>query len=223
MSQSYNPPQIKPSHTEEYFHVLKLNQRSIIFGGDTLYKYTIFDTPEEKVFQTANATLLPDYSRYYSAVIGVSLYTENSSSLLRTLQGIFDNKASPSPFTRLLTKSLVIIISDGYEKLDGTTKTLLESLKLYNEAKIKTYLSSNPTQSQEDLGFMFEGQLNCIDPAKITGISSETNRESSKSARNIDVIFMTKSQNRKKLNSHLWLYKAFCPQFNPKYVVVRDI
>lgn len=212
MSQSSARLQIKPFHTEEYFHVLKLDQLSFAFEGQLLYKYKIFDDPEERVFQTANNTLFADFSRYYTTVIGISLYNEEDSSLENTLVGILENTFSPSPNARLLAKTLIVIISDGYEKLDQSTKNLLQSWGLYNETRIKNYLETLPPCSQDDLGFMFEGKLSYV---------RESNSQNSTSRKVIDVVFMTKNKNRKKLNSHLWLYKVFCPGFNPKYVVVR--
>ena len=36
----------------------------------------------------------------------------------------------------------------------------------------------------------------------------------------IDTVFLTKLESRGKLHSHLWLYRGFCVDLNPDYVVV---
>ena len=78
------------------------------------------------------------------------------------------------------------------------------------------------TQSKEieEICFLFEGKL------KYQTISEEfreTSDNSPQANNSIDVIFLTKQDNNKKLHSHLWLYKVFCLDFNPDFVVVKNI
>lgn len=39
----------------------------------------------------------------------------------------------------------------------------------------------------------------------------------------LNLIFVVKPFNRKKLHSHLWLFYGFCIHFNPKYIILLDI
>ena len=214
---------MKPLHLEEYFHVLKLKQIPVpLTDHERLYRYRVFESDEGLLYQTSNKTLLSYFHKYYGAIISISLSKEPFPSLERTLLGIFENKTSESPMRRLLSKTLVIIIADGYESLHPSMESGLTSWKLYNRKSIADYSHSQKQwPTQRDLGFMFEGQLACVKANLPKETPGDPHSESSEFSKIIDVIFMAKNKKRKKLHSDLWLYKGFCPMFNPQYLVVR--
>ena len=112
---------------------------------------------------------------------------------------------------------------------------MLTSWNLYDEDYIEDYLNKNgkpndiiyennneeeKEQEIEETCFLFEGKLKYQTVSEELKENSECNSQD-KSI--IDVIFLTKQDNSKKLHSHLWLYRVFCMDCNPEFVVVRII
>jgi chitin synthase len=44
-----------------------------------------------------------------------------------------------------------------------------------------------------------------------------------KKLRPMQVFFVVKQQNKRKLNTHLWFFGGFCKMFNPRFVCLLDV
>ena len=93
---------------------------------DKFSRYTLFDNLDSQsgiIEKTHNQINYFDCEGEYSRIIGISLYNEDYSQLESTLISIFKNRLSANEKEDyLMSKTLIIIISDGFEKLKDETK-----------------------------------------------------------------------------------------------------
>ena len=214
MYQNSNP--IKTVMNETNLHVVGL----LTTETNGFYRYNLFDNLEKGIESiTHKESIFANRNKYYKSVIAITMYNEDLVSLTDTLSGVFENRISNWKNTKLLAKTLVIIISDGCEVLNKNedVKKKLEEWKLYSEEEIKPYLNK---EVNKDLGFIFEGKLRYSTEVNIYK-QDVFNTLALENDEIIDIIFMTKEKNKKKLNSHLWLYKYFCKKWPADYIVVR--
>lgn len=71
--------------------------------------------------------------------------------------------------------------------------------------------------SNRDLVFAFETRLT-MGASDLYAVN-----EGTKDKPAMDVLFVVKAENKKKLHSHLWLFYGFCMLFQPKYVYLIDM
>ena len=201
------------SHNKEpFFNILSLTKTRVP-GPDEIFTYNIFNPGEKLCYRKTNTLINWPVPAVHKTIIAISLYREEFLSLSQTLSSIFENKMSGK---WLLNSALIIIISDGYEFLDNGVALKLKEWKLYDQESIKEYIDENSTYYEDennpkDIAFMFEGQL------KYQTDEEDMNNDNSSM---MDVIFLTKLENKGKLHSHLWLYRGFCTLCDPDYVVV---
>jgi Chitin synthase len=206
-------------------HIVSIENIKITDTELSLHSSSLFaDPPKVPEFLTNDEKIFLNRIGYYSLIVSISLYSENYNSLQKSLESVFHNKASKS---ELFTKTLIVIISDGYEYLSNDNKQNLAYLNLYSEEYIKSYIDNTSyiaknydPDTVNEIAFVFENKLEYGNLQKFSEF--EQNNLSIGSPSIIDVIFMTKLKNKKKLNSHLWLYKFFCERLCPKYVIVSS-
>lgn len=68
-----------------------------------------------------------------------------------------------------------------------------------------------------DLAFAFETRLT-MGASDLYAVNEGTTEKPA-----LDVLFVVKAENKKKLHSHLWLFYGFCMKFRPKYVFLIDM
>ena len=121
-----------------------------------------------------------------------------------------------------MSKTLIIIISDGFEKLKDETKNKLNSFGLYDNEllvkRLKEYKLNDP-DNIPDTTFFFQGELGCY-PEDKELVQSDT----AMTSRNImKIVFAVKIQNKKKLHSHLILFMLCAKRLKPEFVIVTNI
>lgn len=213
------------------------------------FTYDILDNSKyETSFQelTHNEFNILDCEKEYSRIIGITLYNESYSELESTLISIFENRLNKETNgMNCLSKSLVIIIADGYKKLDPKLKEKFSEFSLYDKSKFedeknerkkkkterkeqeleeenkaKSEFKDNKEQRiSEDTTFLFQGELAYTKDGKTI-----SKNESSINCPNIiKLVFAVKYKNKGKLHSHLLLLMLCCKKLKPEYVIVIHI
>jgi cellulose synthase/poly-beta-1,6-N-acetylglucosamine synthase-like glycosyltransferase len=212
------------------FHVITIEQQTVDKSNQLCDTYSLFsDPPKQPDITSYSDVLFFNRMNFYKIVISVSLCGEGIGTLEKTLKSIFKNKLKAKGLSTF-DEILVIIISDGLNKLDGSVKKKLNELNLYNENNIRVHLSTNKKDKYKvkQLGFVFESrvkpQFKSSTDKVVVGLENFRNRnnENARDDEFIDFIFLVKEENKTKLNSHLWLYKFFCERLCPKYVIVSS-
>lgn len=149
----------------------------------------------------------------YSKVIGISLYNETYNELESTLISIFKNRQHESSGGKFfLNKTLVVIISDGVDYLDKSIKENFKTFKLFDSDIIKSNYTEEEKKNNNDITFFFQGEL---------GYNlKENSKENTTSLNILKVVFGVKTENKKKLHSHMLLLMICCRKIKPEYVIV---
>ena len=178
----------------------------------------------------------------YNSIIGLTMYNEGEEELFRSMKGVLTDFGSCLQVDR----TLVVVIVDGMTQLhknDSFVQKLEQKYQIYNKAQAEEFLREHQKDrfarkqsfrewkaevklgtaealidssvgSYLDCAILFQGclALSCNDllPALPGGPLPS-----------VDVFFVVKAENRKKLHSHLWLLSGFCRAIKPKYVFVR--
>lgn len=189
------------------------------FGEFTNMTYTAC-TAEPDDFIKDGFTLRPaKYGRETELVICVTMYNEDESSFARTMHGIMKNIAHLCSRTKSSVwgkeawkKVQVIIVSDGRNKVNEAVLQLLSATGCYqdnlarpfvNNKRVNAHLFEYTTQISIDENLKFKGDEKSLTP--------------------VQVLFCLKEKNQKKINSHRWLFNAFCPVLDPNVVVLLDV
>lgn len=159
------------------------------------------------------------FGRETELVICVTMYNEDEHSFSRTMHGIMKNIAhlcsrnKSSVWGKDAWKKVqVIIISDGRNKVNPAVLQLLTATGCYqenlarpfvNNKKVRAHIFEYTTQISIDENLKFKGDEKNLTP--------------------VQVMFCLKEQNQKKINSHRWLFNAFCPVLDPNVVVLLDV
>jgi cellulose synthase/poly-beta-1,6-N-acetylglucosamine synthase-like glycosyltransferase len=156
----------------------------------------------------------------YDLIIGIAMYAEDYNSIDSTLEGISQNLPALADAGISQDRILVLIISDGRQKVNKEvyetfTEKKLESIEEEIEKLMKNEVFSNGTYEAKKQNYL----TSCmIKREKIKAF--EKNRATKKSE--MDILFSIKKENRGKLDSHHWLFAGFCKQINPQYIILLD-
>ena len=189
------------------------------FGEFTNMTYTAC-TSEPDTFASEGFTLRPaKYGRETEIVICVTLYNEDEFSFARTMHGVMKNVAHLCSRHKSTTwgkdswkKIQVIIVADGRNKVNESVLQLLTATGCYqgnlarsyvNNKKVNAHLFEYTTQISIDENLKFKGDEKNLAP--------------------VQVMFCLKEKNQKKINSHRWLFNAFCPILDPNVVILLDV
>lgn len=127
---------------------------------------------------------------------------------------------------KLYSKPAVVKALAAYEALKKTWKnkyqTDLDTQKSYHNKMFgnATHTTHNeyPIEVEDmDLAFAFESRLS------LGSSDMFATTDNSQESPALDVLFMVKAENKKKLHSHLWLFYGFCMHFDPNYVFLIDM
>lgn len=126
---------------------------------------------------------------------------------------------------KLYSKSAVEKALKAYEELKKSWRnnyqTALDKQKshhfhLHNSDQ-STHRVYDIEVEDKDLAFAFESRL------ALGSSDMFATTDNSQESPAIDVLFMVKAENKKKLHSHLWLFYGFCMHFNPNFVFLIDM
>ena len=116
----------------------------------------------------------------------------------------------------MLSKTLIVIISDGVKKLDPSIQEAFKKFNLFDLDLINRQYSDTDKQNKKDITFFFQGEL-----AYYPKENDFNERENSIESHNIlKVVFGVKTENKRKLHSHMLLLMVCCKDIKPEYVIV---
>lgn len=154
-------------------------------------------------------------------MIVITMYNEDEILLARTLKGVMKNirylyslKNSSTWGKNSWQKIVVCIVSDGRQKLNPRSKALLTALGVYQDGFAK-----NQINDEEVISHIYEYTT-------MVGISKIYNDCVTLTTENqvpIQMVFCLKEQNKQKINSHKWAFKAFAPVLKPNVIILLDV
>ncbi|MBW0462815.1 hypothetical protein O181_002530 [Austropuccinia psidii MF-1] len=151
--------------------------------------------------------------------VGVTMYNEDEILFTRTLHGIMKNIAHLCTRNKSRTwgrdgwkKVVVCIVADGRKVIHPRVLDCLAALGVYQEG-----VGSNMVQNQPVAAHIYEftTQLSVDSDLKFKGLE--------KGIVPTQIIFCLKERNQKKINSHRWMFNAFCPLLQPNVCVLLDV
>jgi chitin synthase len=146
-------------------------------------------------------------------LICIAMYNEQPCEVIKTLSGILQNSevfAATSKEDGTPVKIGCIVICDGlepflktYEKNQAFYKEFVDIEKI-REHYIKIERKSDDT---DEIAF-------CFEKANHRGDDNDTP---------LQLIWVIKEQNKRKLNTHLWFFEGFCEYIQPEFVQLLDV
>ncbi|KAK7208461.1 chitin synthase-domain-containing protein [Myxozyma melibiosi] len=185
----------------------------------TYMRYTAA-TCEPDDFMKCGFTLRPaNNDRETELVICITMYNEDEVSFTRTMHAVMKNIAHLCSRSKSRMwgkegwkKVVVIIVADGRKKINPRVLDCLASMGIFqdgiaknsvNGQEVKAHIYEYTTQISLDSDLKFKGAEKGVVP--------------------VQVLFCLKENQAKKLNSHRWLFNAFCPILQPNVCVLLDV
>ncbi|KAF7301627.1 Chitin synthase [Mycena indigotica] len=168
------------------------------------------------------------YNRSTEILIAVTSYNEDKTLYARTLHGVMLNirdicKTKQSKFWRRQAeegnpgwqKIVVALIVDGLEAMDKSVLDILATVGVYQDGIMKKEIDTKSTVAHI---FEYTTQLS-IDatPQLVLPQPNDANNLVP-----VQIIFVLKAKNQKKINSHRWLFNAIGKMLSPETCVLID-
>lgn len=189
------------------------------FGEFTNMTYTACTSEPDDFVADGFSLRASKYGRETELVICVTMYNEDEHSFARTMHGIMKNvshlcsRSKSSVWGKDSWKKVqVIIISDGRNKVNPAVLQLLAATGCYQDNLARPYVNTNRVRAHI---FEYTTQISIDENLKFKG--------DEKNLTPVQVLFCLKEQNQKKINSHRWLFNAFCPVLDPNVVILLDV
>ncbi|KAF8639963.1 hypothetical protein AX17_001213 [Amanita inopinata Kibby_2008] len=205
-------------------------------------KYTSTKTTEFSHMRYTAATCDPDefteangyslrtkmYNRNTEMLIAVTSYNEDKTLYARTLHGVMLNirdicKTKQSKYWRRTAeegtpgwqKIVVALIVDGLEPMDKSVLDILATVGVYQDGVMKKQVDGKDTVAHV---FEYTTQLSVdATPQLVLPQANDPNNLVP-----VQIIFVLKAKNQKKINSHRWLFNAIGKILNPEICVLID-
>ncbi|THV08600.1 glycosyltransferase family 2 protein [Dendrothele bispora CBS 962.96] len=205
-------------------------------------KYTATKTTEFSHMRYTAATCDPDeftegngyslrtkmYGRETELLIAVTSYNEDKTLYARTLHGVMLNirdicKTKQSKYWRRQAeegtpgwqKITVALIVDGLEPMDKSVLDILATVGVYQDGVMKKQVDGKDTVAHI---FEYTTQLSVdASPQLVLPVAEDANNLVP-----VQIIFVLKAKNQKKINSHRWLFNAIGKMLNPEVCVLID-
>ncbi|KAK6200292.1 chitin synthase [Scheffersomyces amazonensis] len=189
------------------------------FGEFTNMTYTAC-TSEPDDFVADGFTLrAAKYGRETELVVCITMYNEDEFAFARTMHGVMKNVAHLCSRTKSKVwgkdswkKIQVIIVADGRNKVNESVLQLLTATGCYQDNLARPYVNNKSVHAHI---FEYTTQISIDENLKFKG--------DEKNLAPVQVLFCLKERNQKKINSHRWLFNAFCPVLDPNVIVLLDV
>ncbi|THH31301.1 hypothetical protein EUX98_g2888 [Antrodiella citrinella] len=169
-----------------------------------------------------------NYNRQTELLIAVTSYNEDKTLYARTLHGVMMNirdicKTKQSKYWRRSAEEgvpgwqriTVALIVDGLEPMDKTVLDLLATVGVYQDGVMKKQVDGKDTVAHI---FEYTTQLSVdATPALVLPHADDPNNLVP-----VQIIFVVKAKNQKKINSHRWLFNAIGKMLEPEICVLLD-
>ncbi|KAJ3841463.1 class III chitin synthase [Lentinula raphanica] len=184
--------------------------------------------PDE--FSEANGYSLrvKKYGRETELLIAVTSYNEDKTLYARTLHGVMLNirdicKTKQSKYWRRQAeegmpgwqKITVALIVDGLEPMDKSVLDILATVGVYQDGVMKKQVDGKDT-----VAHIFEYTTQLSVDASPQLVLPQANDPTNLVP--VQIIFVLKAKNQKKINSHRWLFNAIGKMLNPEICVLID-
>lgn len=195
----------------------------------THMRYTAATVDPDDFSKAAGYSLrVAEYGRQTELLIAVTSYNEDKVLYTRTLHGVMLNirdicKTKASKYWRgsaesgqpAWTKITVALICDGLEPMDKGVLDVLATIGIYQDGVMKKQVDGKDTVAHI---FEYTTQLS-IDatPQLVLPHGEDPNNLVP-----VQIIFVVKAKNQKKINSHRWLFNAIGKMLNPEICVLID-
>lgn len=189
------------------------------FGEFTNMTYTACTSDPDDFVSEGFTLRSAKFGRETELVVCVTMYNEDEHAFTRTMHGIMKNVAHLCSRSRSSVwgkdswkKVQVVIVADGRNKVNESVLQVLSATGCYqenlarpfvNNKKVRAHLFEYTTQISVDENLKFKGDEKSLCP--------------------VQVLFCLKEKNQKKINSHRWLFNAFCPVLDPNVIVLLDV
>lgn len=189
------------------------------FGEFTNMTYTACTAQPDDFVKEGFSLRAAKYGRETELVICVTMYNEDENSFARTMHGIMKNVAHLCSRSKSSVwgkdswkKVQVIIVADGRNKVNESVLQLLTATGCFQDNLTRPYVNNKRVNAHL---FEYTTQISIDENLKFKG--------DEKSLTPVQVLFCLKERNQKKINSHRWLFNAFCPALDPNVVVLLDV
>lgn len=189
------------------------------FGEFTNMTYTACTAVPDDFVKEGFSLRTAKYGRETELIICVTMYNEDELSFARTMHGIMKNVAHLCSRTKSSVwgkdawkKVQVIIVADGRNKVNESVLQLLTATGCYQDNLTRPYVNNKRVNAHL---FEYTTQISIDENLKFKG--------DEKSLTPVQVLFCLKESNQKKINSHRWLFNAFCPVLDPNVVILLDV
>ncbi|CCD22877.1 chitin synthase CHS2 NDAI_0A07230 [Naumovozyma dairenensis CBS 421] len=180
-------------------------------------RYTACTVEPDEFLEAGYSLRFAEMNRECQIVICITMYNEDKVSLARTLHSIMKNVAHlcNRPKSHVWNKDgwkkvSVILVSDGRAKVNQGALDYLAALGVYQEDMAKASVNGDPVKAH-----IFELTTQVSIDADLNYVS--------KNIVPVQLVFCLKEENKKKINSHRWLFNAFCPVLQPTVVALVDV
>ncbi|CCK72520.1 chitin synthase CHS2 KNAG_0K01590 [Huiozyma naganishii CBS 8797] len=183
----------------------------------TEMRYTACTVDSDEFLEAGYSLRFAEMNRECQIAVCITMYNEDKISLGRTIHSIMRNVAHLCQRDKSQVwgpdgwkKVSVILISDGRAKVNQGALDYLAALGLYQEDMAKASVNGDPVQAH-----IFE---------LTTQVSINSHLDYvSEGIVPVQMVFCLKEENKKKINSHRWLFNAFCPVLQPTVVALVDV
>ncbi|KAL0959110.1 hypothetical protein HGRIS_014407 [Hohenbuehelia grisea] len=168
------------------------------------------------------------YNRQTEILIAVTSYNEDKALYARTLHGVMMNirdicKTNQSKFWRRSAEEgmpgwkriTVALIVDGLEPMDKSVLDILATVGVYQDGVMKKQVDGKDT-----VAHIFEYTTQLSVDAKPALVLPQGNDPLDLVP--VQIIFVLKAKNQKKINSHRWLFNAIGRMLEPETCVLID-
>ncbi|KAL0057777.1 Chitin synthase, class 1 [Marasmius tenuissimus] len=184
--------------------------------------------PDEYNEANGYSLRVKNYGRETELLIAITSYNEDKTLYARTLHGVMLNirdicKTKQSKYWRQQAESgkpgwqriTVALIVDGLEAMDKSVLDILATVGVYQDGVMKKQIDGKDTVAHI---FEYTTQLSVdATPQLVLPQANDPNNLVP-----VQIIFVLKAKNQKKINSHRWLFNGIGKMLNPETCVLID-
>lgn len=184
--------------------------------------------PDEFTTENGWSLRTSNYGRQTELLIAVTSYNEDKILYARTLHGVMLNirdicKTKQSKYwkkhaeegTPAWQKITVALIVDGLEAMDKSVLDVLATVGVYQDGVMKKEIDKKETVAHI---FEYTTQLSIDPDLQLV----QPHGDDASNLVPVQIIFVLKAKNQKKINSHRWLFNAIGKMLNPEICVLID-
>ncbi|KAG8980226.1 Chitin synthase, class 2 [Tulasnella sp. JGI-2019a] len=184
--------------------------------------------PDEFTVANGYSLRTSNYGRHTELLIAITSYNEDKILYARTLHGVMLNirdmcKTKSSKYWKQSSengqfgwqKITVALIVDGLEPMDKSVLDVLATVGVYQDGVMKKQVDGKDTVAHI---FEYTTQLSVdASPQLVLPHGDDPNNLVP-----VQIIFVAKAKNQKKINSHRWLFNGIGKMLNPEICVLID-